>query len=933
MHSPLRFPYPGLRSFRRDESDLFFGRDACIERMAERLAPTRFLAVLGASGGGKSSLVRTGLLDALNLGILPQAGCRWTVATLQPGDRPMANLAQALLTATAPADRPPDATAFDLLTSYLRRGPRSVVDWCGDGALPVGSTLLILVDQFEELFRYANYAGREEAEAFVGLLLESARTVEIPIYVVMTMRSEFLGACALIPGLVEAINAGLYLTPRMTRREIQEAIEGPATVCGFTIEPALVTRLLNDLSGFASWEDDKSVDQLQRLSRRADQLPLMQHVLNRLWSRASAGDPDRPVEPKGIELRLEDYAQLGGIGGALDAQAKEICNALGPTDQPLIKTVFCALVSGETTATAVRRPCRFGELVALADGNREAVTRIVNAFRARDCHFLTPAGDGVLRDDEVIDIGHESLIRQWSSVSDWIRDESKSAATYRFIEGNAQRLWDGKNENLLRMPHLRDALDWRKREHPNAEWAKRYGGDFDRAMKYLNRSRFIERFGLIITTIGSILLIVFGAFCWNYLVQKSPQLAERKQAIILSRELLNIDSQPDSSTADNGSGTPLTIPGATVVTTRYLFKLMLDHSDIILIDARSHDNYVTIRGAIPIADIGQTVSPWDWAEHHLKLRLDNLSGQNPLAPVVFFGDGINSWDSYNAARRAVHAGYQHVYWYRGGWNSWSLWALWIKPEITDIRNVSSLKQFAFLPLLRSPTEQTDNLISLISESITAQRRWALVMSLAETLSEVMITIKQPEYLNNMIDVADFVKNQFVAMEKELPNNIPFLIDASSSTAELSHAFNGNDNEYANDFRSLAEAFFSLLIAEKNTAAPDDFKNLYPDLANLSHKFILIRSDPMALEAADAAMSVAPATDIWIQAKRAHALLFLGRTEEARAIYTRFRGQRSGLKDELWETTVTKDFADLRNNGRSHPLMEEIEKEFMTPNQP
>ena len=155
--------------------------------------------------------------------------------------------------------------------------------------LPEGTNLLLLVDQFEELFRYSAYAEREEAEAFVALLLESARAPlgEARIYVAITMRSEYLGAAALIDGLAEAINNGLYLTPRMSREQVRDAIVGPAAVCGFEIEPALVNRLLNDLTSFAPWEDDTG-HQLERLVRRADQLPLMQHVLNRLWSLAAA---------------------------------------------------------------------------------------------------------------------------------------------------------------------------------------------------------------------------------------------------------------------------------------------------------------------------------------------------------------------------------------------------------------------------------------------------------------------------------------------------------------------------------------------------------------------------------------------------------------------------------------------------------------------
>ena len=127
------------------------------------------------------------------------------------------------------------------------------------------------------------------------LLLESAREAGVAIYVTITMRSEYLGACSLIEGLSDAINAGLFLTPRMTREQCREAIVGPAEVCKFEIEPALVNRLLNDLADFATWDGRDDNDQLDRITRRADQLPLLQYTLNRMWLRARERSSDRRI--------------------------------------------------------------------------------------------------------------------------------------------------------------------------------------------------------------------------------------------------------------------------------------------------------------------------------------------------------------------------------------------------------------------------------------------------------------------------------------------------------------------------------------------------------------------------------------------------------------------------------------------------------------
>ena len=193
------------------------------------------------------------------------------------------------------------------------------------------------------------------------------------------MRSEYLGAAALIDGLAEAINKGLYLTPRMSREQVREAIVGPAAVCGFAIEPALVNRLLNDLTSFAPWEEADSGHQLERLVRRADQLPLMQHVLNRLWSIAAARSAGGP-----IELKLADYDALGGLRGALAAHGREILDELLPEHREMAAAVFRALTAGSSLAEAVRRPTEFGELV---DDRRRRRDR-----RARDRRGVSRAG-------------------------------------------------------------------------------------------------------------------------------------------------------------------------------------------------------------------------------------------------------------------------------------------------------------------------------------------------------------------------------------------------------------------------------------------------------------------------------------------------------------------------------------------------------------
>lgn len=263
-------PFPGLRPFETDEYGLFFGREGQSDALIERLQRSHFLAVVGTSGSGKSSLVRAGLLPALRGGMMAGAGSGWRIAIMRPGNDPIGNLANALaekdVLLEAGGGLPP-AEAEAVIEATLRRGSLGLVDAARQARLQDHEKLLVVVDQFEELFRFR--AARslsstgDDASAFVKLLLEASEQRELSIFVVPTMRSDFLGDCAQFQGLPEAINDGQYLIPRMTRDERRFAITGPVGVKRCKITEPLVNRLMNDVGD------------------NPDQLPILQHALMR----------------------------------------------------------------------------------------------------------------------------------------------------------------------------------------------------------------------------------------------------------------------------------------------------------------------------------------------------------------------------------------------------------------------------------------------------------------------------------------------------------------------------------------------------------------------------------------------------------------------------------------------------------------------------
>src|SRR6266568_1270723 len=239
-------PYPGLRPFRYEESDIFFGREAQTDQLLSRLAHNRFLAVTGPSGCGKSSLVKALMIPALRAGFMAEAGSRWRICELRPGDRPLARLARAVTSPEILGSDRTDDESVAFIEAALRRGPLGLIEIVRGAEALERATLLVMIDQFEEIFRYRERITADEANAFVALLLASAGQSEVPIYVVITMRSDYLRECAVFHGLPEAVSDSQYLTPRLSREDLELAIAGPAGVFGGQVEAKLLNRLIND---------------------------------------------------------------------------------------------------------------------------------------------------------------------------------------------------------------------------------------------------------------------------------------------------------------------------------------------------------------------------------------------------------------------------------------------------------------------------------------------------------------------------------------------------------------------------------------------------------------------------------------------------------------------------------------------------------------
>ncbi|HKO49913.1 MAG TPA: hypothetical protein VJV79_19415 [Polyangiaceae bacterium] len=482
-------PYPGLRPFEREDVDVFFGREIQIDELLARLARHRFVALVGPSGCGKSSLTRAGLIPALLDGMLGDTGMNWAIAIMRPGGQPEVALRECLLPllpAPAIAEAPPrelastddeprsGSTRFNHARFYLEQALDGSRDALSRAAAQLvlaseAKNVLLLVDQFEEIFRFNRRPGDdaewfERSSPFVQQLLAAVNDpTSSPrgnIYVVLTMRDEFVGRCAMFPGLAEALNQGLYLVPRLTRAQLADAVRLPAKTRGRVVSPGLAERVVND-----------------SISAQ-DELPVLEHAMMRTWLTL-------PKETS--EVSLAAYEGVGAVQGALNAHGDEIIglNQDGTRNDKLTGEQFrlCEVIFKRLTLDAeegaTRAPASVQELANVAGVTPENkdLQKVLNLFRAPDCQFLSPSPkvQPELEPDTEIDLTHEAILRTWLKLKHWAADERRDSVLYRrLLEMALQFEKASDSSSPLREPQLSSVLKWWEEHQPTPAWAARY---------------------------------------------------------------------------------------------------------------------------------------------------------------------------------------------------------------------------------------------------------------------------------------------------------------------------------------------------------------------------------------------------------------------------------------------------------------------------
>jgi WD40 repeat protein len=411
-------PYRGLLYFREEDAPFFFGRDAAIGQLVEAVGQKGFLAVVGASGSGKSSVVRAGLVPQVRR---DRDTC-WEVVTLLPGEQPLRSLAAALTPFLEPEMTEIDRLAeVGKLSAYFAAGTVSLGDVIQRILAKQSGTdrVLLVVDQCEELYTLT----QDDAprRRFVDELLNA--TASTPVTVVLTLRGDFVGKALTYRLLSDRLQGAQINLGPMTRAELEQAVTQPAQQVGLCFEPGLAERILDDTGD------------------EPGNLPLLEFVLKELWEAR-----------RGPLLQNQAYDDMDRLSGAIAKRAERFFGALTGPEQEAVRRLFLQLVHpGEANNDTRRRE----PLVNLPDTSRQLVQRL-----ADERLIVTAKAEEVL--GETAEVAHEALIRNWSRLRNWLNADHEfllRRERVRDLLGEWQRA--GENEELLlRGPLLTEAEGW-----------------------------------------------------------------------------------------------------------------------------------------------------------------------------------------------------------------------------------------------------------------------------------------------------------------------------------------------------------------------------------------------------------------------------------------------------------------------------------------
>jgi WD40 repeat protein/DNA-binding winged helix-turn-helix (wHTH) protein len=510
-------PYPGLEKFTEEYADLFFGRDDEIPRLIEKLRNSRFLAVVGASGSGKSSLVQAGLVPVIRKGGL-LGSQTWTIRVLKPGRDPLRELAIHLL---------------DIIPSNSSHGIESVMnqlleeDTLHNQTLEASTRLgkkkcfVWIIDQFEEVFSLCKSV--EKRAQFISNLLYAATHTDGQNVVILSLRSDFYAKCADYGELPESVAQQLsrliadhqYLVTPLSKESMREAIEQPARHVGLLLEEGLTEKILDDMNN------------------QPGALPLLAYTLLELYGRR-----------KGRVLTYQSYRDAGGVENSIAQRAENIYSQFEPGEQRLAKQILLRLVRPGDGTEDIRRRANIEEFVtrpAERDSVEEVVHKLANA------RMLTTDSDEQLA--VLVDISHEALIHTWPRLRDWINENRESIRIHHKLAESATE-WQSRDRDegvLYRGQRLVEIVEWLKSNYRSLNEQER---DFIKASKeaHVDRERADSRSRTRTQVVGAglaviLILTALAIYQVRKIVRQQRDVASSKQLAANALSELQIDPE------------------------------------------------------------------------------------------------------------------------------------------------------------------------------------------------------------------------------------------------------------------------------------------------------------------------------------------------------------------------------------------------------
>lgn len=501
-------PYRGLAYFDCKPEDVrfFYGRTSLTDALLEKVRDSNFVAVVGASGSGKSSVVRAGLLYQLKLGQRLSGSHEWPIYIFRPGEKPLQNLAKVFVAPGLPEIVRADYfhKAQDLINAGAI-GLSQLISACE------ASRVVLVIDQFEECFTLCRDS--TERQQFFDCLLGALDRLGDQLCVILTLRADFFGQCLHYAGLAKQMEDNLMTVKPMTQAELRQAITEPAKQVGLEIEPELVTQMVLDVESSPG------------------SLPLLQYTLTALWQQ-------RVVN----WLTFAAYNALGGVRGTLQRRAEEVYATLSGEEQETARRIFLELTQlGEGTEDTCRHVLK-RELIT-AKHPEALVDRVIQRLSAERLvvasELVERSGNGPGR-VEVIDVAHEALIRYWPRLRQWIEANRMALKQKRAIEAAAEE-WLAQGQPaefayLLQGPKLAEAenfLQTQADQMPLCSLAETYIQASQAARDRLQRQAQIRKRWKIGTAIAFPTLVALAA---GLIAIQQRQAQQTLQAIFLSAD-------------------------------------------------------------------------------------------------------------------------------------------------------------------------------------------------------------------------------------------------------------------------------------------------------------------------------------------------------------------------------------------------------------